>query len=209
MTNNNYGSLPTNLGIFNIECDEIMFYQYMPIKMAGLWFLKIPNRLKIFESLIDCAYNNITEEQYYKSYFYITAKHVYVTPEYWGNRPGYHTDGFGTDDINFIWSDCNPTIFNVGEFNISSDHTKSLSEFTEQAKSEHEITYPEKSLLMLDQYAVNKVAPVVIPRFRTFVKISVSKERYNLKGNTHNYLFDYDWEMVERGNHRNHTTKSN
>lgn len=28
-----YGQLPKSLGIFEVECKEMMFYQYMPIKL--------------------------------------------------------------------------------------------------------------------------------------------------------------------------------
>jgi hypothetical protein len=203
----NYGREPIVMGTFPIKCDEIFFYQYLPIKMAHNSIVEIPDRLKIFDHLIcNCIY----EEGYawlFDKYVYITAKHLFVTPQYWGNRPGYHTDGFMTDDINFIWSDCNPTIFNTSNFNITPDHKQSLIEFETQAIPENEKTYPDNTLLKLDQYVVHKVAPVTEQRFRTFVKISISREKYNLKGNTHNYLFDYKWEMVERGKDRNDTTK--
>ena len=41
------------------------------------------------------------------------------------------------------------------------------------------------------------------PCFRTFFKLSFSKDKYDLKGNSHNYLFDYNWEMRERKENRN------
>jgi len=31
-------------------------------------------------------------------------------------------------------------------------------------------------------------------------------EKYNLYNNSHNYLFDYEWEMVDREETRNDTT---
>lgn len=37
------------------------------------------------------------------------------------NRMGYHSDGFLTDDINYIWCDNNPTIFNISAFNLTLD----------------------------------------------------------------------------------------
>lgn len=30
-----YGELPNDLGIHQLECDEMMFYQYLPIKLKG------------------------------------------------------------------------------------------------------------------------------------------------------------------------------
>ena len=30
-----YNGKPKNLGVLNIQCDEMMFYQYLPIKLEG------------------------------------------------------------------------------------------------------------------------------------------------------------------------------
>jgi len=38
---------------------------------------------------------------------------------------------------------------------------------------------------------------------RTFVKISFSKDKYDLIGNSHNYEMDYKWDMKERKEERN------
>lgn len=222
MENRYYGALPEVIGEFPIIFEEICFYQYMPIKLIGNSAqVMIPERLEAFEDMIHVAYNDfrgpitsfaIDARDYY---IYLTAKHVYVTPEYWGNRPGWHTDGFGTDDINYIWYDKNPTIFsNVPYQNISEDHELSMKEFENQRYS-HRVrkititdkTYPCNTLLKLDRFVVHKVAPVTESGFRTFVKITFSKNKYNLKGNTHNYLLNYKWEMKERGSSRNHPTK--
>jgi hypothetical protein len=50
---------------------------------------------------------------------------------------------------------------------------------------------------------IHRVATVVEPGMRTFVKITVSDRRFNLIGNTHNYELDYDWEMHPRQVERN------
>jgi hypothetical protein len=38
---------------------------------------------------------------------------------------------------------------------------------------------------------------------RRFVKVSLSSHRYNLIGNSHNHLLDYDWQMFPRDAARN------
>lgn len=38
-------------------------------------------------------------------------------------------------------------------------------------------------------------------------KNHVSRDQYNLKGNSHNYKFDYKWEMKDRETARNHPSK--
>ena len=85
-----YGSEPVNLGIVDVECDEMMFYMYLPIKMRGGWFA-IPDRLKRFAPMVQAATNG---DDVTGKYIYLTAKHLYVTPDNPGNRPGWHSDGF-------------------------------------------------------------------------------------------------------------------
>lgn len=207
-----YGKEPIFIRSHIIECEEIFFYQYMPIKFPSMTIseacvVSLPEQLHLFTPLLIEIECKLGQEYLKDKYVYITAKHNYVTPQYWGNRPGWHTDGFGTDDINFIWCDYNPTIFNSSDFKITDDHAISLKEFEQQAKPENNFRYMHYDLLMLDQYVVHKVAPVIEGRFRTFVKISISKDAYNLKHNTHNYLLTYDWNMKERQRERNNPTK--
>lgn len=193
---------PAVLGQFAIDCRELMFVQYMPILMPRIPHVKVPDSLGCFKPLIDAVMAYVEPDHY----VYLTAKRLFVGPNCLGNRPGWHTDGFGTDDINFIWSDAMPTEFCVQEFNLSDDHDLSLVQMESQVRSwrENIKTYPVGSLLMLDSSMVHRAAPVVSEGYRTFAKISVSRERYNLAGNAHNYLFDYDWLMVERQAQRNH-----
>lgn len=73
----------------------------------------------------------------------------------------------------------------------------------QQANSENEITYPSKSLLRLSQTVIHKVAENQASGMRTFVKVSISKDKYDLVGNSKNYLLDYNWEMRERKEKRN------
>lgn len=193
---------PIVLGQFQINCPELMFVQYMPIAMPRQE-MRLPRNLRCFEPLIDAAMDGMLPHM--DSYIYLTAKRLFVGPNNLGNRPGWHTDGFGTTDINFIWSDALPTEFCVNQnFEVSDDHEISLKQMAQQAWPENIRTYPEGALLMLDSSMVHRPAKPVAERFRTFVKISVSRERYNLIGNAHNYLFDYDWPMVERQASRNH-----
>lgn len=204
-----YGVLPVLLGHIPIEVTESMFYLYMPIKIAGNSFVAkhVDKRLKIFMPLIEAAYQDHFQVYGLKarldSYMYLTVKHGYIGPGMPGNRPGYHSDGFLTDDINYIWCDANPTIFNNSSFDLTLDDQISLQEMEDQANPEYEITYPPYTLLRLDQYNIHKVAEPTKGMMRTFVKMSFSKDKYDLIGNTHNYNLIYDWEMKPRAEFRN------
>ena len=193
-----YSHEPIVLGNFKIVCDEFMFVQYMPIRMPCT-DIRLPENLKCFKPLIDQI---VIDDD---DYIYLTAKRLFVSPDSPGNRPGWHIDGYGTDDKNYLWSDSNPTQFCIQQFDLSADHEKSLREMAGQARFQNIASFPVGSLLALDSSVVHRVSSSVIPGYRTFSKISVSKERYNLIGNAHNYLFNYKWVMHKRGATRNHT----
>jgi len=180
---------------------EMCFYQYLPIKMAGaLENFHIPPQLEWIKRFIPyLTFDPHTD------FIYVSVKHLFVTPDNMGNRPGWHTDGFGSDDVNYIWADRFPTQFALQKFKLSDDHVKSLQELEEQVKPENIFPYGANAFIRIDKYNVHR-PPVMGTGFRTFLKFSVSKNRYNLQGNSHNYLIDYDWEMVPRGAVRNHPT---
>lgn len=202
-----YGDLPKSLGIFEVKCQEMMFYQYLPIKLANEYGMFYESRLDCFEDLINAVYldflNEFGMDEFINSYVYITAKHLYQMPNTSFNRMGWHSDGFLTDDINYIWCDKYPTIFNKSEFNLTLDDVISMKEMEEQAIPSNDVTYSENELLRLDQFNIHKVAPVLKGGMRTFVKISFSKDKYDLVGNAHNHHLNYNWEMKERKEDRN------
>lgn len=202
-----YGNKPENLGITAVECPEMMFYQYLPIKLAGGIRVEFEKRLECFGPLVGkCCCDFIAHyglDRYRKSYIYLTAKRLYQVKGHSFNRKGYHSDGFLTEDINYLWSDGFSTVFNNGEFNLSLDDTLSMVEMAQQAKKENEFTYPNGSLLRLDQTVIHKVSEKEAEGMRTFAKISFSKNKYDLEGNAKNYLLDYDWEMRQRKKGRN------
>jgi len=133
-----YDKLPKQIGIVTNECEEMMFYQYLPIKLPN-GGIRIESRLNCFDNLISKAIEDFITEfgwrEWDNSYIYLTAKRQYQLPNETFNRHGYHTDGFLTDDINYIWSDRATTMFNRGPFNLTLDDTKSLQEMEEQAES--------------------------------------------------------------------------
>ena len=192
-----YGTAPKICGTFDLVPSEFVYCQYLPIRIPGMGWA-VPEHLEWVAPLL-----HDVSICYSTDHVYLTARHMWCTAES-ANRPGWHSDGFGTDDINYIWYDANPTEFCVQHFALSDDHELSMLEMERQARPENIVTYPVNTLLRLDQSVIHRVAPNAKPGYRTFVKISVSKSRYNLKGNAHNYLLDYEWEMHDRQDGRNH-----
>lgn len=203
-----YYGIPPDVIVEDLAIDlvkdkvEMCFYQYLPIKMAGaLESFHIPKNLDWIRPFIQhlefCPHTD---------FIYVSAKHLFVTPDNMGNRPGWHSDGFGSDDVNYIWVDRFPTEFALQHFNLTTeDHAESLKQIAEQVREDAICVYSSNCLLRLDRWNIHR-PPVMGTGFRTFLKFSISKNKYNLQGNSHNYLIDYDWEMVPRAEVRNHPT---
>lgn len=193
-----YGGYPKTVGKVVLEPSEYCYVQYLPLAFPHSEY-RIPENMKWVLPILD----KIDMFPIADKYIYLTAKHFYINEGANPNRPGWHTDGFGTDDINFIWYDAHPTEFCVQDFWLSDDDNDSLVEMEEQYDPKNVTTYPVNTLLRLDEKIVHRVNESPFEGMRTFVKISVSRDQYNLKGNSHNYLFDYNWEMVDRDINRN------
>lgn len=212
-----YGSAPVEVAEIKCHVEEMFFYQYLPIKLRG-WVadFEIENRLVIFDDIIvkccnDFFHNLVGGDVavYNEHYIYLTAKRLFVTEGCGLNRDGWHTDGFGSDDINYIWCDSLPTKYICGEFrNVPQDHMESLKYFEHLGNGNTHHYCNVNTIYRLDDTVIHAQDNYKgSPTLRTFVKVSFSKEKYNLKGNSHNYLLDYDWEMKDRGLERNHPVK--
>lgn len=195
-----YGSGP--ISVTPMELDghpELMFVQDMPIKMAWGWIERVPENLKCFLPLIEEASDKTALDEY----LYINAKHIYFPPGAHVNRPGWHSDSYGHADKTWLWYDSVPTEFCRQPFALSMDDKTSMQQMEEQALFDNVVTYPCKNLIYMDDKCIHRPAVSTEGGFRIFVKLVTSKNRFNLKGNAHNYLFDYDWELGERGKDRN------
>lgn len=190
------GNEPQKCGLFKLTASEMMFILYLPVIMPNS-NLRLPENLKWTEEL----FSNIDYTK--DDYVYLSVKSMYVGLEGRG-RPGWHLDGFSTDDINYVWSDSYPTEFCIQNIEVSNDCKLSLQELEEQVLPWNVVKYPNNTLLRLDKTVIHRVSPSPDYGMRTFVKISVSKNKYNLLGNAHNYLFNYNWNMLDRDISRNH-----
>lgn len=205
-----YGAPPVDLGLVDMSPVEMMSWLYCPIKLAFSVDEEIPDNLKQFSPLIDRVAEDVGADRWHENYVYITAKTLWVNAENLGNRPGWHSDGFMTDDLNYIWADANPTVFWVRNRRISftADHNLALIEMAHcEADPDNHVTYPLKHLLRLDQTVMHKVATNITAGMRTFVKISVSQHKYTLKGNSINHRLAPDWQYGERTAERNDPAK--
>lgn len=199
-----YGASPVDLGLIDIYPCEFMFWLYCPIKLPGSGFV-IPSNLDPYRCMLPLVREDC-RDRWDDSYVYITAKTLHCTPDNPGNRPGWHSDGFLTDDLNYIWADANPTVFweNETRVGFTADHTASLREMDAVCEPDvdNHRRYPKRHLLRLDQTVLHKVDTNIEAGIRTFVKISVSRHRYALAGNSINHALP-GWEYKTRGVERN------
>lgn len=218
MKRKKYGTPPIKIDEIKCISDEMFFYQYLPIKMViNPIDIKFGYQLEFAQDLINRCCGDFIKEYGYKEfenhYIYLTAKRMYVNEGQNLNRPGWHSDGFGTNDINYIWCDSVPTEFILCDYTaVPKDDHKALESFQEVGEAHERARLVKKievnTIYRLDETVIHSTAKHIgLPIIRTFIKISFSKEKYNLKGNSHNYLFDYEWEMKDRELTRNHPIK--
>lgn len=204
-----YGTPPEVIGTFDLEWSEYMHYMYLPVYMDG--GLALPERLEFLMPMLTAAWNReymgLSDDDW--RYVYVTARRGFATPGNPLNRPGWHSDGFGTDDVNYIWTDRFPTQFALGDFeDISDDHVRSIEQFEEHVRDRLDpdleiVEYDPCTLLRLTSAQVHRAPIIHEAGERGFVKISFSNSRYNLRGNSHNHRFEYDWHMHDRAALRN------
>lgn len=204
MTNSIYGEQPVDLGFVDLNCEEMMFWLYCPVKLPYSKVV-IPDNLKKYKIILDKVKEDLKDWE--DKFVYITAKTLWVNPENPGNRPGWHSDGFLTDDLNYIWCDSNPTVFFYNgdkRYAFSKDHSQSLVEMNNTCEySGYHQKFPVKHLLKLDERVLHKIDTDIEPGLRTFAKVSVSRHPYKMKGNSINHELTGDWCNVERGSERN------
>lgn len=201
------GAAPIDLGLIDLSPVEMMAWLYCPIKLSKRERVTLPANLKQFSRIVDAVQLDCDLYRWFDSYVYLTAKTLGVTPEAPGNRPGWHADGYGSTDLNYVWSDCNPTLFWVPQHLLAypSNHKFSMEQMSSDvaAMPEYQRTYPDKHLLRMDETVIHNVAPCPKAGFRTFVKVSVSDHRYLLAGNSVNHELAADWRYEPRGVERN------
>lgn len=206
------GNAPKVVATIDLKCTEMMAWLYCPIKLPGQVFDTYPSKnLEQFEDIVEKVFHDMFDngekKRWQDSYVYLTAKRLWVSPENPGNRAGWHADGFMTPDLNYIWADKSPTLFLEPEYLLAypEDHTVSMKIMEQDARTfkDRIRTYPVNTLLRLDETVIHAVAPCETAGWRTFVKVSVSDQRYLLEGNSINHELAPDWKYVAREAVRN------
>ena len=203
-----YGALPADLGLVDISPVEMMFWMYCPIATPRE-MMAVPANLRQFMPIIH-AIEEYDYEAFAGRYVYLTAKTLWVSGDYIGNRPGWHSDGFGTRDVNYIWSDRAPTEFLHDHFELPADCPEAMEVMEERASRANAqiVTYPDRHLLRLDPRVIHRSPVGFAAGMRTFVKVSISPDRYDLEGNSVNHEIAERWPLRPRATDRNHPQRT-
>lgn len=197
-----YGDLPEDLGLIDLTPTEMMFWLYCPV-LTPTSLLTIPPNLTWARPIVEAVLDHESAAER-GGYVYLTAKTLWISEGADANRPGWHADGFGTDDLNYVWYDRAPTEFVEDSYCLPDDCADSMAIMTERADRCQIITYPAKHLLRLTPSVVHRVPVGVAAGYRSFVKVSVSPDRYNLEGNSINHALGEKWPLLPRRSERNH-----
>lgn len=221
MTTRTIGKMPANLGSLSLPAwREFCFVQDLPIltpESGSLW-LRVPSHVQALVPMAMMVRNHLLQvfgERWLKQrYMYLTAKHTHVCYGQHQTREGWHTDGFGTDDLAFLWCDSTPTLVLDKPMIVSTDDREALAQMQAEGKrclygqaynGPRYITQLDTNrLYMLDDQVIHSPAPAERDGFRRFAKISVSKYPYDLEGNAVNDMLPTNWSPTrKRGEHRN------
>ncbi len=181
----------------------MMYYLYLPIKLPGAKEVLLPSALNPFRPLLRAVIKD--SETVVDKYIYITARHLFEQKFGYGNRPGWHTDGFLTEDLNYIYMDSAPTEIALQTFyDIEPSHSKSIQQFDKQFEGTNAFLMPD-TLYCMTPNIVHRCTKITKNGTRLFVKISISKNKYNLRGNSINHLIPetLSWRMRNRKTERN------
>lgn len=197
-----YGGEPEIVGEFVTPNAEMMFVLYMPVRLAGETSVHIPSHLIDYAPLVELALQHEGQRGNGR-YVYLTVKRLFVQKGCIGGRMGWHTDGFGTTDVNYIWADASPTEFCIQPFELSNDHELSMLQMEQQARVENIKTYGACAVLRIDAGIVHRCPENPKIGYRAFARVSFSDDKYDMIGNARNYDLDYNWVMHPRGPTRN------
>lgn len=198
---------PLDLGAFPNQAEEFQHVVYMPIKPREYAYfrrLDLPEHLDWAFPLLQAVSAHIGPQP---RYVYLTVRHHWVEAGTAGNREGWHIDGYGSPgDRNFIWCSSVPTEYVEGNLWLPEDHADCLALLAAIPEGDLVQTLKPYHLYELGD-VVHRCALAKESGMRTFVKISVSSEKYDLLGNARNPLLpSTHWPLKPREGVRNHPT---
>ncbi|MFA6049992.1 MAG: hypothetical protein WC761_02240 [Candidatus Paceibacterota bacterium] len=186
----------------------------MPIKMAYNNEYRMPPELDGFYSTIADILNYEHRHNPYvdQCYAYLTIDQGLVMPGTTQRNPGCHVDGFQGARItektvvnrSYVASCCLPTVFYNHGFDLTALDPSKHDFFLEMdrlAQEENAFQPNPFQIVLMNAYTVHRAVIAHAPVYRTFFRLSYDVKIFDRLGNTHNPMFNYNWNMVERDVH--------
>ena len=182
----------------------------MPIRFPGTEY-RLPAELAQFEEAVracaDFAHAANSEIDDYYAYLTIDQKKVAKGRTQRGTEP--HSDSIQGPRISpktrvehtFLCVDRDPPMVYEQGFDLNgydADRYFLNPIFAEQADPEKAVCPEPYSMILMDAYTVHQAVPSTQSSDRTLFRLVYSTREFDRLGNTHNDMFDYDWDMVPR-----------
>ena len=184
----------------------------MPVRFPGSEDYRLPREFLALAPLLKqiVQHERAINSRYEEYYAYLTVDVGTVAAGTSQRRGGLHVDGFQGARItqktfvnsSYLVANVLPTIFSqqryrVGRLDIAKHNF--FHAFDRQAKPENEWQAHPYQIVRADAHCVHRAAVASRAIRRVFLRVSFDTKVFDRLGNTHNDLFDYDWEMVKRG----------
>ncbi len=188
----------------------------MPIKFPDNDEVRLPKTLaqfgEVIQRIIDVEHAVNPEHRDY--FAYLTVDQRIVRQETLQREAPCHVDGFQGARWNpkvrtnhtYTVSDVLPTAYYLQPFDLSAldeavhDFFWEMNAQVADTQEAHRFQPGEAEITMMDCYCVHRGVESKVEQPRTWLRLSFEERTrvFDRLGNTHNPLFDYDWEMVPR-----------
>ena len=185
----------------------------MPIKFPGT-DVRLPREL---ESIAPALRHIVQIDQqlvpdWHRYYAYLSVHQAEIKAGERMRENPYHVDGFQGPrwtkkhpvNRSYLLSDAVPTAFYPMSFPIDHldlERDDVYAEFAHRIESAPDAPVwraRDFELTLMDAYCVHRSDVATQPVFRTWIRVSWETRIFDRLGNSHNPLFDYSWEMVNR-----------
>ncbi len=182
----------------------------MPIRFPGTEYRLPTQFLRYRDTIQQIIDHEHATNPYIDDYFaYLTIDSGVVNKGATQRHGGCHVDGFQGSRIkrktlvnrSYVVSDRDTTQFFCHSFMIDHlDDTKHdfFLDFDLQSELRYSVRPDPYQIAFMDAYQVHRAMPAKITAHRTFLRLSFDVKEFDRLGNTHNPLFDYEWDMVVR-----------
>ncbi len=213
---------PASLGVLNaaelaqLTIDGAPRVLDLPIKLPDLAEYRLPRALAQFaptiQRIIDVEH--LINPHHAEYHAYLTIDQGWVEPDALHREAPCHVDGFqgarwhprAHTNHSYTVSDVLPTAYYVQPFDLTAlDETKhdffwEMNAQVADTSEAHRWQPQPAELTVMDCYCVHRGVEADQRTHRTWLRLSFEERRrvFDRRGNAHNPLFDYAWEMVER-----------